>query len=295
MKKTPIDKVPIDKVTIRKTPEANFNSPVNLVVAHAMEARPVIEQLGLVSVTDGGAFRRYEAQGVNLIVSGMGRVNAAAATAYLSAVTINSSAYAPIWINVGIAGHKTLDLGVTTIVRKITDRATKNNFYPLPISSSLPSSGLVTVDVPEEEYCQNAAFDMEGSAFWSIATKFSPIEFVQLLKVVSDNPEHGIKTLNKDKIEKFMDGLVVELQLLIAELQKIAAQHNCALSMPAAYEKIAQRFNFTVTQTNQLRRACQRFRAAELEQELDIFSTLKFQSAKKLLAELNLQLDRIAI
>jgi adenosylhomocysteine nucleosidase len=295
VEKARMKKVFIEKTLIKKTPEAGFNSPVHLVVAHAMEAKPIIQQLGLMSVNDGGAFRRYQAQGFSLVVSGMGRINAAAATAYLSAMTLNDSIYDPIWINAGIAGHKTLGLGVTTIIRKVIDHGSKNNYFPLPIPSSLPSSDLVTVDVPEEEYSQNTAFDMEGSAFFSIATKFSPIEFVQVLKVISDNPEHGIKTLSKGKIENFMNGLAVELESLITELQKIAVQHNCALSMPAAYEEIAQRFSFTVTQTNQLRRACQRFRAAELEPELDVLATLEFQSAKQLLAELNARLARFVI
>lgn len=300
MDKVPVDKVGIEKVSVAKAavakaPEESFNSPVYLVVAHALEAKPIIEQFGLKSVNDGGAFRRYQAQGVNLVVSGMGKINAAAATAYLFAVAKNDSTYDPIWINAGIAGHKTLELGTASIIRKIIDPAIDGSYYPLPIQSSLTSSELVTVDVPEEGYSQNAAFDMEGSAFWSIATKFSPIEFVQLLKVISDNPEHGIKTLSKEKIENFMVELAVELQLLIAELQKLASQHNRAVSFPAAYEKIIQRFSFTVTQTSQLKRACQRFRAGDLEQELEKLSTLKFQSAKQLLAELNARLERFAI
>jgi adenosylhomocysteine nucleosidase len=277
-----------------KTSMANFNSPVNLVVAHAVEAKPIIQQLGLKSV-NGGAFRRYQAQDVNLVVSGIGRVNAAAATAYLSAVTTDDSMYDPIWINAGIAGHKTFELGVSVIIRKITDPVAKRSYYPLPIASSLPSSDLVTVDIPEEEYSQNAAFDMEGSAFWSIATKFSPIEFVQLLKIVSDNPENAINTLSKDKIETLMDELVVGLQLLITELQTLASQYNCGISLPAAYERMVQRFNFTVTQSSQLRRACQQFKAAGLELKLEEISTLKFQSAKQLLAEINAGLERFTI
>ncbi|MFT4888215.1 MAG: hypothetical protein ACJA2D_001852 [Pseudohongiellaceae bacterium] len=286
--------MPVGKELMDKTSMADFSSPVNLVVAHAIEAKPIIQRLGLKSV-NGGAFRRYQAQGVNLVVSGIGRVNAAAATAYLSAVTIDDSMYDPIWINAGIAGHKTFELGVSLIIRKITDPVTNRSYYPLPIASSLPSSDLVTVDVPEEEYSQNAAFDMEGSAFWSIATKFSPIEFVQLLKIVSDNPENTINTLSKDKIETLMDELVVGLQLLITELQTLASQYNCAISLPTAYEKMVQRFNFTVTQSSQLRRACQQFKAAGLEPKLEEISALKLQSAKQLLAEINAGLERFTI
>ena len=278
-----------------KVAMANFSSPINLVVAHGLEAKPIIEQFGLDLVSDGGAFRRYQGPGVNLVVSGMGKVNAAAATAYLYAVTMNDSMYDPIWINAGIAGHKTYELGCTTIVRKITDQGTRSSYYPLPIPSSLLSSALVTSDVPEEEYSLDAAFDMEGSAFWSVATKFSPIEFVQLLKVVSDNPNHGIKTLDKEKIENYMEALAVQLQLLAAEMQKLASQHNWAHSLPEAYEKIAERFSFTVTQSRQLRRACQKFRAAELEQQLEEISTLKLQTAKQILAEMNARLERSAV
>ena len=92
-----------------------------------------------------------------------------------------------------------------------------------------------------------------------------------------------------------MEALAVQWQLLAAEIQKLASQHNWAHSLPEAYEKIAERFSFTVTQSRQLRRACQKFRAAELEQQLEEISTLKFQTAKQILAEMNARLERSAV
>lgn len=271
------------------------DSTLNFVVAHSLEAAAVIEKYGLKAVMEKGPFVRYEAPNINLVVAGMGRVNAAAATAYLAAVTRRECINDAIWINAGIAGHRTLPLGESVIVHKITEVQTGVAFYPLPVPTGLCSTELLTVDVPESDYSYEAAYDMEGSAFWSVARKFSPLEFIQLVKVVSDNPSNGVATLNKQRIDEYMRQLANKLDDVVKQLQELACRHNAAQSLPEIFEKLSCQYKFTVTQKRQLQRACQRFAATGIDEELEKFASEMFPSAKELLRKMNSRLDRLEL
>lgn len=268
---------------------------VNFVVAHALEAAPIIEKFRLQKAKKDTVFPRYQGLAINLVICGMGKINAAAGTAYLAAVTSSDSEEKPVWINVGIAGHQSLALGSATIVHKITDLQSDKAYYPLPISTTLTSTELITVDIPERAYGLDAAYDMEGVAYWLSALKFSPLEFVHLVKVVSDNPSQNIDSLDKEQITGFMTGLCEYLDDLIAELREMASHHHSAQGLPDVLTEFLEVHNFTVTQSRQLHRACQRFKAAEIEDELESYLGNSIADSKDLLAQLHARLDKLVL
>ena len=69
------------------------------VVALRAEARPLIDRYRL-EPADDGAFRCFHGSGRSLVISGVGKVAAAAATACLHEKPLD------VWVNVGIAGHR---------------------------------------------------------------------------------------------------------------------------------------------------------------------------------------------
>lgn len=271
------------------------DSSINFVVAHFLEAAPVIENFRLKPVQDNGPFARYKGPNINLIVTGIGRLNAAAATAYLGAVTKQESVNDAIWINAGISGHRSLALGEVAVAHKIVDVQTGAAYFPLPIATSLHSTALFSVDAPERKYSQDSAYDMEGAAFWATARKFSPMEYIQLIKVVSDNADNAIENINKQKITEYMLKLVSKLDGLVEQLQQLALRHNAAQSLPAAFQDLSGSHKFTVTQLRQLRRACQRFKAAGIETELEVFLRDLPVSAKDLLSRMSSRLDALEL
>ena len=79
-----------------------------IVTALDSEARPLLDQYRLRASANSGPFRLYGNDNILLIVSGIGRVNAAAASAYLAALAgpgVHS------WLNIGIGGQRDYVLG----------------------------------------------------------------------------------------------------------------------------------------------------------------------------------------
>lgn len=274
-----------------------LSSPVNLVVALPLEAAPIIDKLDMAPLQSNSSFSCYSNGTHNLIVSGMGRTYSAAATGYLAARSAQEYKAPPVWINFGIAGHQWLEIGSVALINKVTTCGGGDSSYPLPLplSPNLLSSELITVDKPEQNYPESAAYDMEGAGFWVAANKFSPLEFVQLLKVISDNPDHGIEKFNKNKVSELVVDALPALESTISQLAELALLHNSAQSMPESYDVLLDNYRFTVTQIRQLRKLCQRFTAAGIGEELEEFSKLDCGSAKQLLSRLNTRLENLVI
>ena len=63
---------------------------------------------------------------------------------------------------------------------------------------------LFTSDIPISDYSTYELIDMEGSAFFDIASKLTSKEFICLMKVISDGPENDIKEITKSKISNLI-------------------------------------------------------------------------------------------
>ena len=166
-----------------------------LVVALAAEARPLLASYRLQGVS-GHPYRICADEQTHLIVSGIGKVAAAAATAYLRALIGDTPA---AWLNIGIAGHGSQAVGTPLLAHKVVDVASGKPFYPTftappPCRTTL----LHTVDHAQPPV-GDAAYDMEASGFCEAAQRFATSERIHCLKVVSDNPQSPYQTLNAEK------------------------------------------------------------------------------------------------
>ncbi len=120
-----------------------------------------------------------------VIISGLGSLNAALATAWLAGHLKHSA----VWINVGVAGHARQALGSLSWISSVRGPLLAKPFYPIAIvKSSWPRVGLETLESPSAQYAEYA-LDMEASGFVSAALQFSSREFVQIIKVISDNEQ----------------------------------------------------------------------------------------------------------
>lgn len=158
---------------------------VNLVIALPSEAKPIVDRHRLRRQRQGPGFRVYSNSHVRLVVTGVGRVQAAAGTAYLAGLEPDAER---VWLNIGLAGHGSLPVGAGLVARRITDGADGRNWYP-PVLEDMPGRAvhLTTYDQPVCSYPPNVACDMEAAAFYAVATRCSPGASVQCYKVVSDN------------------------------------------------------------------------------------------------------------
>ena len=230
-----------------------------LVVALQAEAQPLITHFGLRCESRMGMFRVYRSESMALVISGVGKSLSAAATGYLCGCS-DESRNAP-WINIGVAGHRDVDVGELIVANKIIDQSTAHSWYPPQLVSSVVNSTLITVDEPEENYPERAAYDMEAAGFFPSATRCSSGELVQSIKVISDNPHQSITSLNARCIEQLITKNLSKIEQFINRLSELAIEvkvlpHNGRL--PGSW---ANRWSFSVTQGHRLRRLLQRWGA----------------------------------
>lgn len=269
------------------------HTQINLVVAHALEAKPLCAMLNLRVSTMRHSFPLYgNDEGTNVIVSGIGKLAAAAATSYLAGLQAGTPASA--WLNVGIAGHQQADIGAGLLAHKIVDAHSGATHYPPQLLSGFTSTTVITVDAVETNYPELAAYDMEASGFYASASRFSTTELVQVFKVVSDNAQHGVAHFQTSQVAPLISAQRESLTDLLEQLRELLATYHAAYRAPAAYETLLARYRFTASQQAQLRRLCERYHALDRNQELRALSQTKFKSRKQLLAALALPLEQLA-
>jgi adenosylhomocysteine nucleosidase len=154
------------------------------------EARPVIEHFGLKKSHDHHAFDVYQSEDTICVISGIGSLPMAAAAAWIAALNQREKPLG--WINLGLAGGME-ELGRLYRIVKIRDSISGKHYYPMtPFKTKLDYQTCETVNQPLSDYKIDRVFDMEASAFFATASRFSTAEFIHCLKIVSDNPVEKI-------------------------------------------------------------------------------------------------------
>ena len=259
-----------------------------LVVALAAEARPLLASHRLQGVS-GHPYRICAGEQTHLIVSGIGKVAAAAATAYLRALIGDTPA---AWLNIGIAGHGSQAVGTPLLAHKVVDTASGKPFYPTftappPCRTTL----LHTVDLAQPP-ASDAAYDMEASGFCEAAQRFATSERVHCLKVISDNPQSSYHTLNAKKVEALIEAQLDTVAQVGEHLRTLSQQLHALHADPPGLAELTTRWQFTATQQHQLRGLLARWQALTGEpfRSTDILS---LPSRDEVLAHLKQQLDDV--
>lgn len=265
---------------------------IRFVVALPAEARPLIDRYRLRRRRASSDFPIYENEDVALIVSGVGKVAAAVATAYLNAGTGNQAH--GIWLNVGIAGHGQRHVGDGALAHRITDDATQGNWYPpLVFDPPCETAGVLTVGNPEHMYRAPWIYDMEAAGYYPIACRFSTSELVHCFKVVSDNRTVTANTVSGKTAQQMIakhieviEDIMSRLTALSAELPKIGPDAR-------QLEKFLDRWRFTVTEQHKLRRLLTRWRTLCPDQHPWSDELNSVPSGAAVLSFLERQLDRL--
>lgn len=155
-----------------------------------------------------------------VVVSGMGKIAMAGAVAYVMAM-FNESLQ-PILINLGVAGHGSQPLGSVYWLDKISDAETGRHFYPqLPGDVACQSLPLKTVATACDHYPEACLYDMEASAFYEMAVRFSTSELIHGLKVVSDNCNSPLSNVGEFQVEAWITAQLAVVEQLIAVLSQL--------------------------------------------------------------------------
>jgi adenosylhomocysteine nucleosidase len=259
-----------------------------IVTAFDAEARPLIDHFRLRRQADHG-FPVYAGDDVWLVVSGPGRINAAAATAHLHGRA--GFPWDNTWINAGIAGHPELQQGEARIAHKITEKISGKSWYPALVTGSpWQTAPLMTVDQPDREYSHSGLVDMEASAFMETALRFSSSELVHVLKIVSDNRESPAMIPKASQLQAWFAPHVGPLEDFCRSLEKLAMPLETPAGVTQQYETLTTAMHFTVSQQNRLQQLLQRWHA--LNPEMQIPAPVSGQAtAQTLLDALQERLD----
>tara|TARA_B100001093_G_scaffold180291_1_gene172881 strand:+ start:2037 stop:2888 length:852 start_codon:yes stop_codon:yes gene_type:complete len=234
---------------------------IRWVVALKEEAKIIIDHYKL-SIIDGNSlypvFKNFD-ETHWLVLSGIGRHNAAAATAYLYSISEASKSTA--WVNLGIAGCGKGDYGDLCLVDKISNSYGKNRYPTIMPRSVLAKMHLFTSDTPINNYSSQELIDMEGSAFYDIVSKFTSNELICLMKVISDGPENDLKDLNRSKIIDLIKSNIMNIKKIISYYEKLSHYDFLRNKKPYLFSQITSKWHFSVTQKYQLENLLRRVRS----------------------------------
>ena len=226
---------------------------IRWVIALKEEAEIILDHFKLKVVDENTIFPIYKNEEEThwLILSGIGRSNAAASTAYLYLYSKASTHTS--WINIGIAGSYKGNYGDLYLVDKISTYQRKKSTYPLTMpKTSLPKMHLFTSDFATSDYSYHELIDMEGSAFFDIASKLTSKEFICLMKVISDGPQNDIKKITKSKISNLIKENLLKIIDVIAYYERLSEEEFVITEKPKLFYKIKSKWHFSATQSYRL-------------------------------------------
>ncbi|MCF6312702.1 MAG: hypothetical protein L3J39_09655 [Verrucomicrobiales bacterium] len=237
------------------------------VVALMPEAKAVIRHFSLKKIKTASLFPIYQSgdQRVSLVVSGMGKIQSAAAV--ISLFHELDEAKGVAWINFGIAGHRDRELGELRWVNKLQDAGSEQKWYPprLYRTGKRLASALLTVDQPGDYPAGDTLVDMEASGFYTMASRLSTRELVQCVKLVSDNAQQSWRDLDKGQVGRWVEQHMVSLVDFSDEMMSLSAQERSRCAPPAGLAEVLQEWRFSETERHQLHKILRRWQAMSVE------------------------------
>lgn len=229
-----------------------------LVTALHGEAKPFIDALGLKRNAAVQAFETFEGNDTALVVSGVGKVRSAMATAaFLSSHPVDGL----LAVNVGIAGASRESgrrIGDLLLIHRIRDAATSRELFPdMLVQTPIPEAPLVTVDRPvmqtESFGIPSELVDMEGSGFFEAAATLLPSHASACLKVVSDHLDGSHP--KPREVTRLIGNRLPEIRIFLKGMTAMAAWDCSPMGAPEHrwMETVASALRLTVTQKGQLR------------------------------------------
>lgn len=226
-------------------------------VALPCEANPLIRRYRLSRLMDERVFPMYRNESITLTVTGVGKTAMAAGVAYTHAVFGKPGLSA--WLNAGVAGHPDFPVGKACLAHKITDRDSGRSWYP-PFVATPPccTESLLTGSSPETAYSEPALYDMEGSAFYDTASRFSSSELVQCFKIVSDNRRFPVDSVPAERVASLLGQRLDTIDRLLEQLRRQLTVKGTAPPIELV-ESYTAKWHFSVQQARQLESLLQRW------------------------------------
>ncbi|HEY8097789.1 MAG TPA: hypothetical protein VIE65_17120 [Methylobacter sp.] len=253
------------------------------------EAKPLVEHFKLKKDTTIQPFAVYLNQDICLTVTGLGKSAMAAGVAYSQALF--GSAEHQVLVNIGIAGHKHHAVGSLFLIDKITDVDSQKSYYPpLVFTPPCATANIQTVSRPQLVYDREHLCDMEASAFYETAVRFSTGELIHCLKVISDNESSPAENIQPKQVAVLIAAHIAGIETLLAKLSRLAT----LITAPELrlFEELTQRYHFTVSEQGQLKNQLSRW-AVLTDTQVPEFNETQLHKGKDVLSWLDQQINEI--
>ena len=266
---------------------SHYKHKIFIYTALPCEAKPLVEYFNLKKELTVQPFAVYLNQDICVTVTGLGKSAMAAGVAYTQALF--ASVEHRVMLNIGIAGHKEHALGGLFLIDKIIDFDSQRSYYPaLIFTPPCPTGSIQTVSKPQPYYDDLYLCDMEASAFYETAVRFSSSELILCLKVISDNQLSPAENIQPKQVAALIAAHLASIELLLTRIAAKAA----SITTPESplFEVLIQRYHFTVNERMQLKNQLSRWNVVTDHQELE-FDEARHQSGKNVLRWLEVKIN----
>jgi adenosylhomocysteine nucleosidase len=250
------------------------------------EAKPLIDFFRLKKDTTIQCFAVYANNNICLTVTGIGKTAMAAGIGYTQALFASSNS---VMLNIGIAGHKEHPIGNVFLIDKITDNDSGRRYYPpLVFTPPCPTQSLQTAAKPQLIYPAEDLCDMEATAFYETASRFSSGELIQCLKIVSDNELSPAQNIQPSQVSALIAGQLPTIEGILMALTKLAE----SLTTPelTEFDQLISQYRFTVNEQIQLKKLLSRLQLIKGKNWVGLAAT-SAKTGKEFLNSLNQQLN----
>jgi nucleoside phosphorylase len=192
---------------------------LHILCALRHEARPIIDHYRLAHDGSARLFASYRNRqdGITLTVAGVGRQSAAAATQF--AASHYHAGTGDLWLNIGIAGHRSLPIGTPVLASRVVDAADGRCWRPrITFQTRLQRLPLITAENPAAEYPDEAMVDMEAAGFYRSACLVSSMDTILCLKIISDNAAHSTNRISRRSVRELITSNLAAVDTLIKQV-----------------------------------------------------------------------------
>jgi len=187
------------------------------------EAKPLIEHFKLKKELSVSAFTIYRGANITLTVTGLGKSAMAAGVGYTLAL-FPADSLPVVMLNIGIAGHKDYALGSVFSAQKIIDHDSGRSFYPQLVTSPPCATQLITtVSQAQLNYSADTLYEMEASAFYETAIRFSSSELIQCIKIISDNEDNASTQIKPAQVTEWVKNALPIINSYCQQLTELAS------------------------------------------------------------------------
>lgn len=251
------------------------------------EAKPLIEAWQL-KLLQRRPYLIYANHNYALVISGVGKIAMAGAVAYCMGLFKTKQ---PVLINLGIAGQAHYPIGSLWLADKIIDDTTSRQFFPsLTFLPEQVSCGLKTWVEPTADYQTDLMFDMEASAFYEMAIRFTAAELIVCLKIISDNFDEAIASISEQKVQDWVSNQIQPIDHLVIKLSH--ARQRLPNTDDTVFQQIKQTWHFSQTNESKLKLLLQQWQVISEGKRLD-WQISEAKNAKQILLWLQNQVDEL--